>query len=439
MDAEEQTWAKLPPHVLINIYTFLNISDIITLSLSNKWYQEFATHNDVWEIRCLKLRNDLLFLTISTSEENVLPKWLLNLEEAKKTQTIFQNPPRNFYFINFMKIWCRYPHAWKRGNTIVDCKFVVMKKINRGSVGPSFRKKFENWKDYYSIRQMDTFWLHNNQNGSYIVKRFTIKEPFYFSLPFSNMLYGVDPSDNSIKSIPKPDKDPREPYVVARFQLRNYKLERVTNTTVKMAKVFGVITGALAVAYVGTLLYDDFTSFRLPYYVMNFKDTCDIIRPGIDQWLNPNFQGSLIHQINTRLLSDIGEAALSTGLVSVVNSAIHPAIIQLQTVLGVNSLFSYDDVNFKNIIPDNDLCVFITSEGDVSKYHCAFWEKDDGRAKRYAINWIHDMDDGKYDQMGKEICVSCGEKEGTLVLENLKTVGSFCGEKCANTFWYGKN
>jgi hypothetical protein len=64
-EQNEQTWENLPPHVLIEIYKNLNISDIITLSLTNKWFQQYATHNEVWEQRCLKLRSDILFLTIA--------------------------------------------------------------------------------------------------------------------------------------------------------------------------------------------------------------------------------------------------------------------------------------------------------------------------------------------------------------------------------------
>lgn len=440
-EQNEQTWENLPPHVLIGIYKNLNISDIITLSLTNKWFQQYATHNEVWEQRCLKLRSDLLFLTIAGNTNHELPEWLLNYEEAKTVSLFLRSPPPNFFFLEFMMIWVRYPHAWKRGNNIVDCKAISMKEIKdyqKDYTAPFYfepKRVYENWKEYYSFKLIPTLWLHNNQNGSYQVKRFTIKEPFYFELPFSKLLYGVDPKDNSIKSIPKPDKRNRPPFVRKRFKLRNVKMENFLEIS-KIATV--ATTATFFVATVGLLILDSFTSYNLPYYVMNYKDTCEIIKPTIEQLLNPDFQGKLIHLFDTSIISGGFSNVIGASGATAIAHAMGPAISQLQTMFGVSSIFAYDNVQFENIPPLEELCVFITSEGDVTKYTSAWWDPDNGRAITFPVNWIHDMDNGKYDPLGKEMCSNCNQQKGSLVMEGLECVGSFCNEKCAENFWEKK-
>jgi hypothetical protein len=366
---------------------------------------------------------------------------LFNYEETKNVLTVLRSPPANFFFLEFMQIWCRYPHAWKRGNNIVDCKVISMKQIKdyeRDYTTPFYFEPkwvYENWKEYYSFKLIPTLWLHNNQNGSYQVKRFTIKEPFYFKLPFSKLLYGVDPKDNSIKSIPKPDKRNRPPFVRKRFELRNVKVEKI----LEVSKITTAIAASTVfVATVGLLILDSFTSYNLPYYVMNYKDTCEIIKPAMEQLLNPDFQGKLIHLFDTRIIMSGLKTTIGASGATAIAHAMGPAISQLQTMLGVSSIFAYDNVQFKDVDPLEELCVFITSEGDVTKYTSAWWYPGDGPAQTYTVNWIHDMDNGKYDPLGTEMCSQCNQEKGTLMMKGLECLGSFCNEKCAENFWRKK-
>lgn len=449
IDDDEERWENLPPHVVIKIFKNLNVSDIIKLSMSNKRFHELATHNKVWKARCLKLRSDILFLSIAGGANDALPSWLIHYDEIKNHKWM-RPPPRNFFFLEFMRVWCRYPHAWKRGNTIVDTKYVQLEQIKSFDQIQNYtrlteevvifdeRATYENWREWYRIVIPATIWLHNRQNGAYEIKRYTIEEPFFFELPFSNLLYGVDAKDKKILSFRKPTTpDDYGPFEHPRFTLYNKDLEQ----RLRSISLFTVGMAALSSATLfGIMVLDEFMSYRVPYYIMrNIGQTCEIVRPTMERLLDPEFQGSLIRAINpnTTQATVFQTVVWSVGAGS--SLLADTAIRQLQSVFGVVSLFAYDEVRFENVAPLKDLSIFITTENDVSKYECTVVKKaDDGVPSTWPVYWIHDMDDGKYDQLGSSICVGCNQLEGTHELHGLKELGAFCGNECAQKFWNKK-
>lgn len=439
---------NLPPHVVIKIFKNLNVSDIIKLSMSNKRFHELATHNKVWKARCLELRSDILFLSVAGNMIDPLPSWLVHYDEIKN-HTWMRPPPRNFFFLEFMRVWCRYPHAWKRGNTIVDTKYVQLKQIKSFDTPQNYtrlteevvifeeRATYENWREWYRIVVPATIWLHNRQNGAYEIKRYTIKEPFFFELPFSNLLYGVDAKDKKILSFRKPTiPDDYAPFEAPRFTLYNRKLER------RFKKVKLLMTRVMELglaAFFGLFVVDQFMSYRVPYYIMhNIGGTCEIVRPTMEKLLDPEFQGSLVRAIDLDVFKTLVISNFATSATAAVSALADTTIRRLQSVFGVVSLFAYDEVRFENIVPSEDLSIFITTENDVSKYECTVVEEDDGRASTWPAYWIHDMDDGKYDQLGSSICINCNQLEGTHELHGLKELGAFCGNECAQKFWNKK-
>lgn len=444
IDEDEEKWGKLPPHVVIKIFKNLNVSDIIKLSMSNKRFHKLATHNKVWKARCLKLRDDILFLSIAggAGDDDVLPSWLVHYDEIKNHEEL-RPPPLNFFFVEFMRVWCRYPHAWKRGNTIVDTKYVQMQPIQVFYKDRSFtcltkevvifaREIYENWREWYCIVIPATIWLHNRQNGAYEIKRYTIEEPFFFELPFSNLLYGVDAKDKKILSFRKPT------FERPRFTLYNRKLERSLKSVTSLTKNAALLGG---VAIFGYLFLKALTAYHVPYHIIvdNVNEICEIVRPTMERLLDPEFKGSLIDTVNDEVCVNFLTADMLLGMTAGVSAFAGTAIRQLQSVFGVVSLFAYDQVLFENVVPLKNLSIFVTTENDVSKYECAVVKKQNGGVpSTWPVPWIHDMDDGKYDQMGSSICVGCNQHEGTHELHGLKELGAFCGNECAERFWNRK-
>lgn len=437
---EEPSWGKLPPHVIVNIMRNLNVTDIIRLSMSNKWYHKLATSNEVWKQRCLHLRTDILFLTIAEAH---LPKWLERYDELQNDPFIL-NTPSNFYFVEFMTIWCRFPHAWKRGNQIVNTAYIQFNVRNdiekfpdsdiklttsNGDIIQIYDAKevYINWKKYYEIVIPQTFWLHNRCNGAYEIKRNTLTEPIFFQLPFSN---GVSKVENN-QIVTKKGDIP----INISFILSNKKLEKRIENFKRISLGVAAISFTAAI---GIAIIDAFITYSVPYHIIRNTflkdDTCDIIYPTVGNLLDPNFEGSLIRMFDSSTVIKTMVGGFSGGTLSTVSYQIADCFKEISTALGLSSLVAYDTVTFDHPNNQRDLSIFITTENDIQNYHCAVMQAGLDEVDEYPIYWIHNMDES-YDPLGSRLCSICETQPSKVQIEEFQMLGSFCGFDCALKAW----
>jgi len=435
---EDPSWGNLPQHVIINIMRNLNVTDIIKLSMSNKWYHKLATSNEVWKQRCLHLRTDILFLTIAEAR---LPKWLERYDELQNDPFFILDTPSNFYFVEFMEIWTRFPHAWKRGNQIVNTAYIrfdvrdniefpisdiTLTTLTGDVVKIEYAKElYINWKDYYEIVIPQTFWLHNRCNGAYEIKRNTLKEPIFFELPFSNNVCKVE--NNQIVTITKA----RIPRDKISFTLSNKKLQA------RIEKFKKISLGVMVVSFtaaIGVFIIDVFTTQSVPYHIITNTflkdDTCDIIYPTVEKLLDPNFQGSLIRMLDSSTVSNTIIGGFTGGILSTLSRGIAGSFQEISTALGLSSLVAYDTVKFRHADNEDDLSIFITTENDIQNYHCAVMQAGLSDVDEFPIYWIHDNDE-RYDPLGTRLCTVCETQTSKVQLEEFQKLGSFCGFECA--------
>jgi len=428
----EEDWSRLPPHVIQNIMKNLNVTDLIKVSRTNKWYNKLATSNKVWKPRCLELRKDILFLTIVNAK---IPEWLEHLEDLKK-------PPPNFYFCEFMQLYSQFPHAWKRGNQIVNTAYIRFKEFERPPPGERFflttkegylintyttMESYINWRKYYRVEIPQTIWLHNRRNGAYEIRRNTLKEPFYFQLPFSNKISHVSSSGQIVTEAPGAQK--------VSLKLSNKKLEKRLE---KIQKVLLVTAVASFTVAIGITLLDVFTSYSVPYHIISNRflkdDICEIVYPTAEKLLDPNFQGSIVHTLDYSKVTNLGAGGAILGSVSGVSAAFVDAVKDITAHFGLSSLFAYDTVQFFHPNNDDDISIFVTTEDDPTKYECTVLVSGLTVPSEWASYWVHDMDQ-RYDPLGNDICANCKEHPGAYRMEGYSMLGSFCGKSCANQFW----
>lgn len=405
----ESDWSNLPDEILLEIFKKLNVSDIINASMSKKSWHAVATDNGIWKDRCLNLRQEL-FLVLHRNVVT-LPRWLL----VNSNLDFFRRPPKNFYFVEFMLIWSKFPHVWIRNGKTSDVKCIRFEPNdhiidNEWNVFPEYF--YTNWKEYFVLENIGTLWINNNNT----IKRYTITEPLDFKVSFSGARLRIDP----VKKIFVKSTNNGQNVIVLRNDALQDKLEMIINTLT--AAVPNPVTSMLLILC--TFLVNDHDLFvslvsRDSMSPRRLLETIRLLRERIDVYEFRTVHTTLITTAFT-IITQIG--------VSLLPKLVVEARVQAQILFGVD-LFGFDVATPPTFTMNG--VIFITKDDVPECYRLTDNTKPPV--------WIHNMDfDGvQYDMLGDSICSTCMQVNSNTMykISGHEDMGKFCSSECAIKQW----